>query len=160
MTHDLRSDLWWTIPFRIWSTFNGPYKSPWSLVVRLYSEIDHTYLSIEAQCVSHHYPRWTAKRWPKGSSHKIGSELVQNWFRIGSDVVLCLQGIGNTFLHLCQIWSNMNKVFLENARMPIGRFNHWWLIGGPSVTGTPVVQDRHMSAWRGTHPWSVMQIFT
>ncbi len=38
-THDLRSDLWWTI---------------------LYSEIDHTYLSIEAQCVSHHYPRWTA----------------------------------------------------------------------------------------------------
>ncbi len=26
----------------------------------LYSEIDHTYLSIEAQCVSHHYPRWTA----------------------------------------------------------------------------------------------------
>ncbi len=31
-----------------------------SIVVRLYSEIDHTYLSIEAQCVSHHYPRWTA----------------------------------------------------------------------------------------------------
>ncbi len=31
-----------------------------SLVVRIYSEIDHTYLSIEAQCVSHHYPRWTA----------------------------------------------------------------------------------------------------
>ncbi len=31
-----------------------------SLVVRLYSEIDHTYLSSEAQCVSHHYPRWTA----------------------------------------------------------------------------------------------------
>ncbi len=28
--------------------------------IRLYSEIDHTYLSIEAQCVSHHYPRWTA----------------------------------------------------------------------------------------------------
>ncbi len=31
-----------------------------SLVNRLYSEIDHTYLSIEAQCVSRHYPRWTA----------------------------------------------------------------------------------------------------
>ncbi len=31
-----------------------------SLIVRFYSEIDHTYLSIEAQCVSHHYPRWTA----------------------------------------------------------------------------------------------------
>ncbi len=31
-----------------------------SPVIRLYSEIDHTYLSIEAQCVSHHYPRWTA----------------------------------------------------------------------------------------------------
>ncbi len=33
-----------------------------SLVNRLYSEIDHTYLSIEAQCVSHHHPRWTATR--------------------------------------------------------------------------------------------------
>ncbi len=31
-----------------------------SLVNRLYSEIDQTYLSIEAQCVRHHYPRWTA----------------------------------------------------------------------------------------------------
>ncbi len=31
-----------------------------SLVKRLYSEIDQTYLSIEAQCVSHYYPRWTA----------------------------------------------------------------------------------------------------
>ncbi len=31
-----------------------------SLVNRLYSEIGQTYLSIEAQCVSHHYPRWTA----------------------------------------------------------------------------------------------------
>ncbi len=31
-----------------------------SLVVRLYTEIDQTYLSIEAQCVSHYYPRWTA----------------------------------------------------------------------------------------------------
>ncbi len=30
----------------------------WSLLA--YSEIDHTYLSIEAQCVSHHYPRWIA----------------------------------------------------------------------------------------------------
>ncbi len=27
-----------------------------SLVIRLYSEIDQTYLSIEAQCVSHYYP--------------------------------------------------------------------------------------------------------
>ncbi len=27
------------------------------------SEIDHTYLSIEAQCVSHYYPRWTATTW-------------------------------------------------------------------------------------------------
>ncbi len=151
MTHDLRSDLWWTIPFRILlgqfrdtlriphnqaspsqthrcpgvcgsrqsdqptgihglcfgSCFSGPLPlnsllhGPLSrvhfgeslvvvqysrfstdkngffitllvhclwligntallLVVRLYSEIDHTYLSIEAQCVSHHYPRWTA----------------------------------------------------------------------------------------------------
>ncbi len=41
-----------------------------SLVVSLYSEIDHTYLSIEAQCVSHHYPRWTAT---SCSCHIIGS---------------------------------------------------------------------------------------
>ncbi len=119
LTHDLRSDLWWTIPLCIllgqfWDTlriphdqanpsqthrcpehvinigtyhilpagihglcfghcFSGPLPlrsllhGPLSrvhfgesLVVRLYSEIDHTYLSIEAQCVSHHYPRWTA----------------------------------------------------------------------------------------------------
>ncbi len=32
----------------------------WSILG--YSEIDHTYLRIEAQCVSHHYPRWTATR--------------------------------------------------------------------------------------------------
>ncbi len=116
MTHTLRSDLWWTIPFRLllgqfwvtpriphdqaspsqthrcpgvsgsyptcgctwvvlWLLFSGPLPlrslilGPLSrvhfgesLVVRLYSEIDHTYLSIEAQCVSHHYSRWTAHR--------------------------------------------------------------------------------------------------
>ncbi len=123
LTHDLRSDLWWTIPLRIllgqfWDTlriphdqanpsqthrcpgacgsrqsdhviifgtyhilptgihglcfgycFSGPLPlhsllhGPLSrvhfresLVVRLYSEIDHIYLSIEAQCVSHHLP--------------------------------------------------------------------------------------------------------
>ncbi len=44
MTHDLRSDLWWTIPLRI-------------LLVRLHSEIDHIHLSSEAQCVSHLYPQ-------------------------------------------------------------------------------------------------------
>ena len=131
MTHSLRSDLWWTIPFRVLLGHFGipigsltiksalarhtgvrrvfgsrhgdhvinlpinigtyhiqPHGCTWvvlwlfcfrstplrslilgplsrvhfgeSLVVRLYSEIDHTYLSIEAQCVSHHYPRWTA----------------------------------------------------------------------------------------------------
>ncbi len=31
-----------------------------SLVNRLYSEIDQTYVSIEAQCVRNHYPRLTA----------------------------------------------------------------------------------------------------
>ncbi len=35
-----------------------------SLVIRLYSEIDHIHLSSEAQCVSHHYPRWTATSSP------------------------------------------------------------------------------------------------
>ncbi len=58
-THDLRSDLWWTIPLRIlldhfWDTLWIPTES---LVVRLYSEIDHIHLSSEAQCVSHHLPQ-------------------------------------------------------------------------------------------------------
>ncbi len=118
MTHSLRSDLWWTIPFHILLGHFGipigsltiksalarhtgvrrvfgsrqsdiqPHRCTWvvlwlfcfrstpqrslllgplsrvhfgeSLVNRLYSEIDHTYLSIEAQCISHHYPQWTA----------------------------------------------------------------------------------------------------
>ena len=125
MTHSLRSDLWWTIPFHALLDHFGipigsltikstlarhtgvrrvcvsrqsdhvigtysiqPNRCTWvvlwlfcfrstpqrsliygplsrvlfgeSLVVRLYSEIDQTYLSIEAQCVSHYYPRWTA----------------------------------------------------------------------------------------------------
>ncbi len=103
-THDLRSDLWWTIPLRIlldqfwdtlwiladqvspsqtlrcptygstwvvlwllfcrsapstfpvtWSTFKVHFGE--SLVVRLYSEIDHIHLSSEAQCVSNHLPQ-------------------------------------------------------------------------------------------------------
>ncbi len=52
-THDLRSDLWWTIPLRI---LLGPLSRVHfgeSLVIRLYSEIDHIHLSSEAQCVSH-----------------------------------------------------------------------------------------------------------
>ncbi len=36
-----------------------------SLIVRLYSEIDHIHLSSEAQCVSHLYPRWTASVWQR-----------------------------------------------------------------------------------------------
>ncbi len=113
-THDLRSDLWWTIPLHILldrfgiplgfqpiksalarhsgvqvpvilsvptglhglcfgfcfagplpqrSLSHGPLLRVYfgeSLVVRLFSEIDHIHLSIEAQCVSHHYPQWTA----------------------------------------------------------------------------------------------------
>ncbi len=133
MTHSLRLDLWWAIPFRFylvnfgiplgshtikpalarhtgvqvslvpakvitWSfltnhkarfgyCFSGPLPlrslilGPLSrvhfgesLVVRLYTEIDHTYLSIEAQCVSHHYPRWTATRC---LSLALGSQLTQ-----------------------------------------------------------------------------------
>ncbi len=52
MTHSLRSDLWWTIPFHVLLDHFG--------IPIGYSEIDQTYLSIEAQCVSHYYPRWTA----------------------------------------------------------------------------------------------------
>ncbi len=52
MTHSLRSDLWWTIPFHaLLDHFGIPIGS---------LTIDQTYLSIEAQCVSHYYPRWTA----------------------------------------------------------------------------------------------------
>ncbi len=67
-THSLWSDLWWTIPFHaLLDHFGIPIGSltikstlARHTVVRLYSEIDQTYLSIEAQCVSHYYPRWTA----------------------------------------------------------------------------------------------------
>ncbi len=65
-----------------------------SLVVRLYSEIDHTYLSIEAQSVSHHYPRWTATNhnsiWirlhnhsaPFSKSHaKYHEKQLQSWIQ-------------------------------------------------------------------------------
>ncbi len=37
-----------------WSTLKGPFQGVPSL--RLYSDIDHIHLSIEAQCVSHHLP--------------------------------------------------------------------------------------------------------
>ncbi len=58
MTHSLRSDLWWTIPFHVlldhfWDTYRIPHD-------QVNSEIDQIHLSIEAQCVSHYYPRWTA----------------------------------------------------------------------------------------------------
>ncbi len=49
------------------------------LVVRLYSEIYQTYLSIEAQCVSHYYPRWTATLWFTHSTvHSHECETVTN----------------------------------------------------------------------------------
>ncbi len=57
MTHDLRSDLWWTTPLRILlGQILGCLHFGESLVVRLYSEIDNIHLSSEAQCVSHLYP--------------------------------------------------------------------------------------------------------
>ncbi len=95
-THDLRSDLWWTIPLRIlldqWmlGTFNQ------HLPMISESEIDHIHLSSEAQCVSHLYPqvdchknndqlitrgiwkgrsevlRWTAKVWNIYNSQGYG----------------------------------------------------------------------------------------
>ncbi len=56
-------DLWWTKPLHIfhWSCWdtNGPLfrvRFGESLVYRLYSEIDHLHLSIEAQYVSHLLP--------------------------------------------------------------------------------------------------------
>ncbi len=68
MTHDLRSDLWWTIPIRIllgqfWDNLWIPHDQASlshfgeSLIVRLYSEIDQIHLSSEAQCVSHQLPQ-------------------------------------------------------------------------------------------------------
>ncbi len=65
-THDLRSDLWCTIPLRILLDHFGitfgfhTIKSALarhSLVVRLYSEIDHIHLSSVSAII---YPRWTA----------------------------------------------------------------------------------------------------
>ncbi len=54
-THDLRSDLWWTIPLDIsLDHFGIPF---WFQPIRLYSEIDQIHLSSEAQCVSHHLPQ-------------------------------------------------------------------------------------------------------
>ncbi len=48
-THDLQSDLWWTIPLHIiLDRFGIPLG---------YSEIDQIHLSSEAQCVSHHLPQ-------------------------------------------------------------------------------------------------------
>ncbi len=61
--HGLCSGYCFSGPLPLRSLLRGPLSRVHfgeSLVVRLYSEIDHTYLSIEAQCVSHHYPRWTA----------------------------------------------------------------------------------------------------
>ncbi len=40
------------------------------------SQIDHTYLSIEAQCVSHHYPRWTATNVPRVLSMHVNGVYV------------------------------------------------------------------------------------
>ncbi len=49
-THDLRSDLWWTLPLRsLLDHFGIPFGSQ-------YSEIDHIHLSVSAII----YPRWTA----------------------------------------------------------------------------------------------------
>ncbi len=50
-------------PLPLRSLSHGPFSRVHfgeSLVVRLYSEIDHIHLSSESQCVSHLYPRWTA----------------------------------------------------------------------------------------------------
>ncbi len=61
--HGLCFGSYFSGPLPLRSLLHGPLSSVHfgeSLVVRLYSEIDHTYLSIEAQCVSHHYPWWTA----------------------------------------------------------------------------------------------------
>ncbi len=49
-----------------------------SLVNRVYSEIDQTYLSIEAQCVSHYYPRWTATV-IKATSDNHGCQKLSKW---------------------------------------------------------------------------------
>ncbi len=66
-------------------TWDGLYHLVFYLVIlgylsdpsrsRLYSEIDHTYLSIEAQCVSHHYPRWTATKGKYSKTRKTRGKV-------------------------------------------------------------------------------------
>ncbi len=58
-----------------------------SLVNRLYSESDHTYLSIEAQCVSQHYPRWTATISMTTCNGKINkSKIIKSTFYEWADI--------------------------------------------------------------------------
>ncbi len=55
-------DLWWTIPLHIF--------------FRLYSEIDHIHLSIEAQCDSHHLP--------PGDCHTVHEDILKKLCRLCS----------------------------------------------------------------------------
>ncbi len=58
--HGLCFGFWFAGPLPLRSLSHGPLSRVHfveSLVVRLYSEIDHIHLSSEAQCVSHHLPQ-------------------------------------------------------------------------------------------------------
>ncbi len=67
--HGLRFGFCFAGPLPLHSLSHGPLLSVHfgeSLIIRLYSEIDHIHLSSEAQCVSHHLPH---------VPHKINSLL-------------------------------------------------------------------------------------
>ncbi len=116
MTHSLRSDLWWTIPFRV---LLSRVHFGESLVNRLYSEIDQTYLCIEAQCVSHYYPRWTA-------TVRFGSTDV--WWRnshlsdsVKTNLIAHLWPI--VFLVFCSVRRDLRSQQKRNMLLP----NSWGL---------------------------------
>ncbi len=56
---------------------------PESLVIRLYSEIDHIHLSSEAQCVSHLYPQVDCHifyhEFMKPNTHHLAHELIYSY---------------------------------------------------------------------------------
>ncbi len=57
-----------------------------SLIVRLYSEIDHIHLSSEAQCVSHLYPQVDCHR-PYGCEIRVISHLWHKIPHIPQDIL-------------------------------------------------------------------------
>ncbi len=134
---------WWYLyltymnPILVWHALLMQNNSPLSrvhfgesLVVRLYSEIDHTYLSIEAQCVSHNYPRWTAtiRENPHHTplSKPDSSTLV----------------ISNDYIYISRIYAQFTQSQYSPLRQGTTKCLIWttWGPGGAHDTSTFVMQ--------------------